>query len=168
MSCQPFPRLTTTSWLHLKQGALAFYSAARFWGIRSSPREKGGIFYVFPSDEVTLTGLGQFFRKEGSSEYENWQQLRDLHAILVKGIWVRTTPITQHSRTKIMASSPITSWQIDGGKNGNSDRLHFLGLQNHCRWWLQPWNSQTLAPWKKSYDQPRQQRNYFANKGPSS
>ena len=24
--------------------------------------------------------------------------------------------------------------------SGNSDRLHFLGLQNHCRWWLQPWN----------------------------
>ena len=36
-------------------------------------------------------------------------------------------------KTKIMASSPITSWQIDGGKNGNSDRLYFLGLQNHCR-----------------------------------
>ena len=31
---------------------------------------------------------------------------------------------------------PFTSWQIDG----NSDRLYFLGLQNHCRWWLQPWN----------------------------
>ena len=27
-----------------------------------------------------------------------------------------------------------------GGKNGNSDRFHFLGLQNHCGWWLQPWN----------------------------
>ena len=34
-------------------------------------------------------------------------------------------------RMKIMASCPITSWQIDGGKNGNSDRLYFLGLQNH-------------------------------------
>ena len=28
----------------------------------------------------------------------------------------------------------------------------FLGLQNHCRWWLQPWNWKMLAPWKKSYD----------------
>ena len=37
-------------------------------------------------------------------------------------------------KTKIMASSPITSWQIDGGKNGNSDRFYFLGLQNYCRW----------------------------------
>ena len=35
-------------------------------------------------------------------------------------------------KTKIMASGPITSWEIDGGKNGNSDRLYFLGLQNHC------------------------------------
>ena len=26
------------------------------------------------------------------------------------------------------------------GNNGNNERLYFLGLQNHCRWWLQPWN----------------------------
>ena len=43
-------------------------------------------------------------------------------------------------KTKIMASGPIISWQTDGGKNGNSDKLYFLGLQSHCRWWLQPWN----------------------------
>ena len=34
-------------------------------------------------------------------------------------------------KTKIVASGPIISWQIDGKKNGNSDRLYFLGLQNH-------------------------------------
>ena len=91
-------------------------------------------------------------------------------------------------KSKIMVSSPIISWQIDGetgegngnplqcsclenprdsgaswaavygvaqsqtwlkrlsssssrwGNNGNSERLYFGGLQNHCRWWLQPWN----------------------------
>ena len=32
------------------------------------------------------------------------------------------------------------------GNNGNNERLYFLGLQNHCRWWLQPWNSKTIAP----------------------
>ena len=52
----------------------------------------------------------------------------------------------------------------------NSDRIYFWGLQNHCRWWLQPWNSKTLGPWKKSYDNPRQhikkQRQYFANECP--
>ena len=36
-------------------------------------------------------------------------------------------------KTKIVASGPITSWEIDG-ETGNSDRLYFLGLQNHCRW----------------------------------
>ena len=34
----------------------------------------------------------------------------------------------------IMASGPITSWQIDGETMENSDRLYFLGLRNHCRW----------------------------------
>ena len=55
-------------------------------------------------------------------------------------------------------------WEILFGRGG--------GLQNHCRWWLQPWNWKTLASWRKSYIQPRQhikkQRHYFANKGPSS
>ena len=43
-------------------------------------------------------------------------------------------------KIKIMASSPITSWQVDGETMEKSDRLYFLGLQNHCRWWLQPWD----------------------------
>ena len=36
-------------------------------------------------------------------------------------------------KIKIMASSPITSWQIDG-ETMETDRLYFLGLQNHGRW----------------------------------
>ena len=36
-------------------------------------------------------------------------------------------------KTKIMASGPITSWEIDG-ETENSVRLYFGGLQNHCRW----------------------------------
>ena len=40
-------------------------------------------------------------------------------------------------RTKVMASGPITSWQIDGGNNGNRDFI-LGGLQNHCRGQLQP------------------------------
>ena len=35
-------------------------------------------------------------------------------------------------KMKIIASGPITSWQIEGGKSGSSDRFSFLGLQNHC------------------------------------
>ena len=40
-------------------------------------------------------------------------------------------------KLNIQKTNFITSWQIDWGNNGNSDRLYFLGLQNHCRWWLQ-------------------------------
>ena len=57
------------------------------------------------------------------------------------------------------------------GKSGNSGRFYFPVLQNHCGWWLQPWNYKKLAPWKKSYDKPtkhiKKQRLYFDNKNPS-
>ena len=39
--------------------------------------------------------------------------------------------------TKIMASGPITSWEIDG-ETVETMTDYFFGLQNHCRWWLQP------------------------------
>ena len=42
-------------------------------------------------------------------------------------------------KTKIMASGPITSWQIDG-EAMKTVTDYFGGLPNHCRWWLQPWN----------------------------
>ena len=42
-------------------------------------------------------------------------------------------------KTKIMASGSITSWQIDG-ETVETVSDYFFGLQNHCRWWLQPWN----------------------------
>ena len=48
---------------------------------------------------------------------------------------------------KIMVSSPITSWKIDWEKV-EAVRFYFLGLQNQCGWWLQPWNEKTLTPWK--------------------
>ena len=57
--------------------------------------------------------------------------------------------------TKIMASGPITSWQIEGEKVETVTDFIFLGSKNHCRWWLPEWNERMLAPWKKSYDQPR-------------
>ena len=43
-------------------------------------------------------------------------------------------------KTKIMASGPITSWQIDGETVETVRDFIFGGLQNHCRWWLWPWN----------------------------
>ena len=75
-------------------------------------------------------------------------------------------------KIKIMASSPITSWQIDWETMETVTNFIFLGSKittdgdcSHEMW-------QTLGPWKKSFDKPRQHikksRHYFANKGLSS
>ena len=74
-------------------------------------------------------------------------------------------------KTKIKASGPTTSWQIDGEIVETVSDFISLGSQitadGDCSHEIK-----TLAPWKKSYDQPRQlikkQRHYFANKGLSS
>ena len=74
-------------------------------------------------------------------------------------------------KTKIMASGPITSWQIDG-ETVETVADFILGgskitADDDCSHEIK-----TLTSWKESYDQPRQhikkQRHYFANKGPSS
>ena len=74
-------------------------------------------------------------------------------------------------KTKIMASGPITSWEIDKSHMETVRGFIFLGpkitADGDCSHEIK-----TLAPWKKSYYQPRQhikkQRHYFANKGLSS
>ena len=43
-------------------------------------------------------------------------------------------------KSKIITSSPITSWQIDGETMETVRNFTFLGSKNHCRLWLQPWN----------------------------
>ena len=72
-----------------------------------------------------------------------------------------------------MASSPITPWQVDGETMETVADFIFLGSKitadGDCSHEIK---RHLLAPWKKSYDQPRQhikkQRHYFANKDPSS
>ena len=75
-------------------------------------------------------------------------------------------------KTKIMASGPITSWQIDGETMKTVTDFILLDSKitadGDCSHKIKRW----VAPWKKSYDQPRlhikKERHYFANKGPSS
>ena len=70
-----------------------------------------------------------------------------------------------------MASSPITSWEIDGETVETVSDFIFLGSKitadGDCSHEIK-----TLTPWNESYDQPtehfQKQRHYFANKGPSS
>ena len=75
-------------------------------------------------------------------------------------------------KTKIMASGPITSWEIDGETVETVSDFIFGGLQKSLQMVTTAKKLKTLTPWKESYDQPRQhikkQRHYFANKGLSS
>ena len=75
-------------------------------------------------------------------------------------------------KTKIMASSPITSWQIDGETVETVADFIFLGSKISADSDCSHEIKRRFTPWEESYDQPRQhmkkQRHYFANKGPSS
>ena len=75
-------------------------------------------------------------------------------------------------KAKNMASGPITSWQNDWGNNGNGDRLFSWGPKSLQMVTEAMKLKKILAPWKKSYDQPRQKikklSHYFSNKGPYS
>ena len=72
-------------------------------------------------------------------------------------------------KTKIMASGPTTSWQIDGEKVETVTNFIFLGSKiitdGDCSHKI----SRCFTPWKKSYDKPRQcikkQKHHSANKG---
>ena len=73
-------------------------------------------------------------------------------------------------KTKIMASGPITSWQING--ETMETVIYFLFFSSKITNDGCSHEIKMLTPWKKSCDQPRQhikkQRHYFADKGPSS
>ena len=75
-------------------------------------------------------------------------------------------------KTKIMASGPITSWQIDKDTMETVTDFIFLGSKITADGDCSHEIKMHLTPWKESYDQPRQhikkQRHYFAYKGPSS
>ena len=74
-------------------------------------------------------------------------------------------------KTKIMASGPITSWQIDGGKQWTQWETLFWGAPKSLQMVIVAMKLKN-TPWKESYDQPRQhikkQKHYSVNKGPSS
>ena len=75
-------------------------------------------------------------------------------------------------KIKIMASGPITSWQIDGETVETVSDFIEGGASKQLQMVTAAMKLKDAALWKKSYDQPRQhikkQRHYFANKGPCS
>ena len=85
-------------------------------GIKIARRNISNLRYA---DDITLMA-------------ESEEELKSL-LMKVKEESVKTGLKLKIQKTKIMASSPITSWQISG-ENVDNVRFHFLGLQNQCRW----------------------------------
>ena len=110
------------------------------------------------------------YRDDTTFMAESEEELKSLF-MRVKGESEKLGLKLNIQKTKIMASGPITSWQIDG-ETMETVRDFILGgskvtADGDCSHEIK-----TLTPWKESYDQLRQhikkQRHYFANKCPSS
>ena len=91
-------------------------------GIRISGRNINNLIYA---DDTTLMA-------------ESEEELKSL-LMKVKEDNVKVDLKLNIQKTEIMVYGPITSWQIDG-ETEETVADYFSGLQNHCRWWLQPWN----------------------------
>ena len=70
---------------------------------------------------------------------ESEEELKSLLKESERGEW-KSWLKTQNSKNEDNGTQPHHFLANRWGNNGNSERLYFLGLQNHCRWWLQPWN----------------------------
>ena len=92
-------------------------------GIKIAGRYINNIRYA---DDTTLTA-------------ENEEELKSL-LMKVKEESKKVGLKLSIQKTKIMASGPITSWEIDGETVETVLDFILGGFPNHCRWWLQPWN----------------------------
>ena len=97
--------------------------------------------------EEARTGIKIAWRNINNLRYEDDTTFMAESEEELKGLLMKLKEETEKvclklniQKTKIMASGPITSWQIDGETVETVADFIFSGIQNHCRWWLQPWN----------------------------
>ena len=107
-------------------------------GIKISRRS---INYLRHADDTTLMA-------------ESKEELRLL--VRVKEESERTFLKFNMKKVTNLASGTINVRANITGKSERTDSFYFLGLQNHCRRWLQPWNEKMLILWMEGYDKPRQ------------
>ena len=129
-------------WLDLLADQGTLKSLLQHHSSKASILQRSAFFIIQLSHPYMTTGktfkmsfiwivLSVNMHKEGT-------QLKGLY--VGKRLLLFLTSSIKIKKTKIMASGPITWWEIDGETVENSVRFHFWVLQNHCRWWLQPWN----------------------------
>ena len=121
-----------------------------YLGWNRSPAQVGCMRQVLgPGALGRPRGIGQRGRWEGGSAWgihvkpwlilvNVWQKLLQYCKVISLQLKKKNTTLSIQ-KTKIVASSPINSWQIDGEKV-ETVTSYFLGLQNCCGWWLWPWN----------------------------
>ena len=95
------------------------------------------IWYIPKSDGRNINNLR--YADDTTLMAESEEKLKSL-LVKVKEEGKKVGLKLNTQKTKIMVSSPITSWQIDGETVKTVSDIILGGLQNHCRWWLQPWN----------------------------
>ena len=120
------------------------------WGVRKRVSERAyGKICVFV--RWWLGGAGSSRRQQFTTEWMmSGSRVNSMIRILWFESWLRgRLKMKEESekvglklniqKTKIMAYGPIAWWQIDG-ETMEAVRDYFGGIQNHQRWWLQPWN----------------------------
>ena len=123
-----------------------------------------------PGIKIVKENINNFRYVDDTTQGQKTEELKSL-LMEVKKESKKTGLKLNIQKTKIMASGPITSWQIEGETMETVTDFIFLDSKitadGDCSHKIE-----TLAPWKKRWDKSRQcikkQRHYFANKGPSS
>ena len=97
--------------------------------------------------EETQAGIKIARRNINNLRYADDTTLRAESEEELKSFWMKVKEESEKvglkvniQKMKTMASGPITSWQIDGETVETVSDFIFGWLENHCRWWLQPWN----------------------------
>ena len=102
-----------------------------------NPRDRGAWWAAVYGVAQSQTRL-KWLSSSSSSMAESEEELKSL-LMKVKEESENAGLKLNIQKTKIISSGLIISWQIDG-KTMETVRDYFFGLQNHCTWWLQPWN----------------------------
>ena len=126
----------TTDWFHIEKGVRqgCILSPCLFNFYAESIMRKAGL-------EEAQAGIKTAERNTNNLRYADDTTLmaeseEELKKKVKRGEW-KSWLKAQHSENE---DHGIRSHHFMGNRWGNSVRLYFGGLQNHCRWWLQPWN----------------------------
>ena len=130
--------LTTTLW-HIEKTVYRHSRALQVVLLEKNPPANTGVTREkcsIPGSGRSLGG-GNGSPLQYSSLEKPWTEepggLQSMGSLKVRHNWA-------HRHSHHTGRLGIQDMVHAGGNNGNSDRLYFLGLQNHCGWWLQPWN----------------------------